>query len=238
MLKKYSTLLIFLSLITVFQACTTSTNNRASEIYARNILVLPTQVGHAELNSFQSRASRLFEKELRGEGFNTIKLSSAMYRQANAIALEKTGSVYDPKLGVFSPMNKPAYAKEMMYLLLSKKNFDLLVFPSIVLREADVDKETGTAEFDGVVKKLTFDKNIDQKTYPEIARGLSFKVVAITREKVGPRAAVAGISLPFNVSEGLGGMTLTLKTELISDKELNDAVERVTEPFMQQVRLP
>lgn len=225
-----------LALTFLLQACTTSTHAKATEIRARNILVLPTQVGHTELNSFQLKATRAFEKELRDEGFHMLKLSSALYQQAHSIALEKTGSVYDPKLGLFTPMNKPAYAKEMLYLLLSKKNFDLLVFPSILLREADVDKEKGTVTFDGITKKLAFDENAHDKVYPEIARGLSFKVVGITREKLGTRAAIAGISLPFNISEGVGGMTLVLKTELISDKELDDAIERVTETFKRQVK--
>ncbi len=218
------------------QACTTTTGREAPTIRVKNILVLPTQVGHPELNSFQSKATRAFEKELRSEGFNTIKLSNGLYQQAHNLALEKTGSVYDPKLGMFTPMNKPAYAKEMLYLLLSKKNFDLMLFPSILLRQADVNKEKGTAEFDGISKKLTFADGVSNKVYPDIARGLSLKVVGITREQVGTRAFSAGISLPFDISEGIGGMTITLKTELITDKELDDAIERVTELFTEQVK--
>lgn len=235
MLKHYS--LIILCTFIFLQACSSSTSRSAPEIIAPTILVLPTQVGHTELNSFQSKATRRFEKELRREGFRTVKISNAMYQQAHTISLEKTGSVYDPKLGIFTPMNKPAYAKEMLYLLLTKKSFDLLVFPSILLREADVDKENGSAEFDGITKKLTFDETVNEKIYPEIVRGLSFKVVGITRDKVGTRAAIAGISLPFNISEGVGGMSLALKTELISDKELKDAIERVTEIFIKQVKV-
>ena len=236
MLKKYS-YIFTLAFVILLQACTSSTDRKMPEIQARTILVLPTQVGHAELNSFQSRATRLFEKELRKEGFHTVKLSSSMYRQAHTIALEKTGSVYDPKLGLFTPMNKPAYAKEMLYLLLTKKNFDLLVFPSILLREADVDTEKGSAEFDGVTKNLTFNDTVKEEVYPDIVRGLSFKVVGITRDKVGTRASVAGISLPFDVSQGAEGMSLVLKTELISDKELKDAIDRVTETFVKQVKV-
>ena len=188
----------FIITLFIVQACTSTTGPKLPEISARNILVLPTYVSHAELNSFQNSATEKFKKSLRQSGYNTIELSDALYQQVHDLALEKTGSVYDPKLGVFSPMNKSAYGKEMLYLLLSKKNFDLLVFPSIILRKADVDRYDGTAAFDGIVMELGFDDNIKDKVYPEMVRGLSLKLVGISRYKETMRPIYSGISLPFN----------------------------------------
>ena len=205
---------------------------------AQRILVLPTQVGHEELYQFESEASRSFEKALRKKGFETLSLSLATYNAAHEIALEKTGSIYEPSLGKFTPLNKADYAKEMMYLLIKKKNFDLLVFPSILLRQAEVDKEKGTASFDNLTTEITFDEGVRDKVYPEVARGLSFKVVAMTRDKLSTKPVIQGIGLPFNVKEDAGLMGLSLKTQLISDKELKVAIDKAAKEFLKQVDRP
>ncbi len=229
----------FTCLFTLLSLSSCSTFEKKYTVYkAQRILVLPTQVGHEELYQFEGEASKALEKRLRKKGFETLSLSLSTYNAAHEIALEKTGSIYEPSLGKFAPLNKADYAKEMMYLLMKKKSFDLIVFPSIILRQAEVDKEKGTATFDNLTAPITFDDSVRDKVYPDVARGLSFKLIAMTRDKLTTQPVIQGIALPFDVKEEAGLMGLSLKTQLISDKELQVAVDKASKQFLKQVERP
>ncbi|NRA41022.1 MAG: hypothetical protein HRU21_01805 [Pseudomonadales bacterium] len=204
-------------------------------IKAQRIIVLPTQITHKELARFQQQTSIALVTALNKQGYEAAMLNPSLFQQANEIALEKTGSIYDPQLAEFTPMNQASYVKEILYLLIKRQRFDMLLQPALILRPASIDQANNRVEFDGLSTAVEFDASMQTPRYPNKARGLSLKLVGLSSQQQPTKAMLAGVSVPFTIIESNGLPGLKLKSELISTAELDDAVKRISRQFQQQV---
>jgi len=235
LMNKLCQLISLCLLLTHLSACSTVNERQLPKVSAQRILVLPTLINHKELGQLDIDFSSELAKALQDKGFKTLRISDELYKSAQNIAYERSGSVYDPELGEFRPMNMPAYSKEMMVLLAKRKSFDLVLFPSVVTRRITLDTNNGKGELDGLDVQLAHDDQVSEPVYPDSIRGLSLKILGITRQSQGIRVVFSGISLPLQLSEEAGEPKLVLKTPLLNSKAIKQASKYAVKQLTKQV---
>lgn len=226
-------LLSVLSVLFV-SGCETVPLQKPLKIDANRVVVLHVESLHKELTNSAAPVYQQLIKSIQKKGFQVISLTDAVYQKMHEDALLVSGSVYDPQVGVFIPLDRSTYIKAIIDLSAKQFAHDIVLIPEMVLRTASVTGDK--ANWDDVSRELVF---IDQPptTYqlPRKVKGLSLRLGAYTYNGAEVFLNFSGISLPYQMRYFDKKISLNLKEQYFTDEELKEGINLALKPFFKQV---
>ena len=214
--------------------CETVPAKELLKIEASKVVVIPVESLHRELKRVSGPVYAELVEQVRKQGFQVTELSDTEYEQLRQQALEISGSIYDPKVGAFLPLKRATFIKAVVDLSAQQYDHDIVLIPELVLRTADVNGDK--AEWDDVKREVSVISE-SETTYklPEKIKALSLRLGAYTNKGAEVYLNFSGISLPYHLRHVNKKMTLELKENYFTVREIKEGVNIALQPFKQQV---
>ena len=232
-ITKVLSLYLLMSLMAL-SGCETVPAKKPLKIDAGTILVLSVEAMHKELKDAAAPAYKQLIKKIGKKGFRIVPLTPTTYQQLREMALVQSGSVYDPQVGQFVPLDRAAYLKAIIDISRNRFPHDVVLIPEVILRNTAVVGDE--MSWDGIKKEISFvDPPETIYDLPRNAKGLSLRLAAYTRNGARLFYKFNGISLPYLLRYSEGKFSLELKEKFFTDKELKKGVELALKPFFAQV---
>ena len=218
----------------LISSCETVPAKEPLKINAHRVVVLHVESLHKELKKAAEPAYQQLIKNIEKKGFYVVPLTAADNQLLRDKAMELSGSVYDPQVGEFVPLDRFTYIKAMIDLSAKLFSHDVVLMPEVVLRTTNVVGDE--MQWDGVKREISF-INQPAAAYdlPQRGKGLSLRLAGYTRNGAKVFLDFSGISLPYHLRYVNGKLTLQLKEQFFTDKELKDGVDMALNPFFKQV---
>ncbi len=229
----FSCLLIPL-LVLCLNGCEMVPDTKPLMIDANKVVVLHVEALHKELKDSSKPIYRQLINNIEKKGFQVESMTAEHYQQLREEALLVSGSVYDPNVGRFIPLNRSVYIKAIVDLSARQFSHDIVLIPEVVLRTASVVGDK--ASWDNVEREVTF-INQPLSTYdlPRKIKGLSLRLAGYTYNGAEVFLNFSGVSLPYHMRYFDGKITPDLKEQFFTDDELEEGVDLALEPFFEQV---
>jgi hypothetical protein len=189
---------------------------------------------HQELNVAEPLVDVVLKKRLSDTSFKVKTLSDEQFQQANSLALLESGSIYDPAVGSYVPLDLRVYAASIKKILVQQYQFDTLVLAKLLLRDAEI--VDNHVEFDGVRRDLEYGANTPKHIVPRRVRGLALQLDAFTGDNNATRAVFGGISLPYYIKLQNNQPDFVIKENFFSKKEVEEAAKIAVKKLQQQLK--
>lgn len=227
--------LALISLCVLMAACTTTETRKGPVIKAASILLLQAESLHSDLTDASQPLYDDLQRALQKQRFNVVTTSPEQYQQAVDQALAVAGSLYDPQIGKFLPLDQRVYVKSLIDYYAAQQAFDVLIMPSLLIRTAEVSGDD--ASWDNVERRIELRNKPDTPFKPlRTVRGVSLKLSVYTRNGADLLQTYAGIALPYTVDYRTQPPQLVLKKPFFTAKEQKQAVDAALEPVLNQVK--
>lgn len=224
-----------LCVLVTLAGCSSTGSKKLPEYEVRRAWIIPPQVMHKELLPFSQDIQLALEQALRKHKLDVVILPANNFDMLKDKALESSGSIYNPQLGEYTPLTRAPFAKRMLELINSFEPVDILVYPQLVLRRAQMNDDRSLATFDGITRPIEFASD-ESGVKPLAIKGLSLKLNAYTRTGNATMGVFSGLSLPFIIDETDAEPKLLLKQTLIDDADINRGVKSVVKQWMKQIK--
>jgi hypothetical protein len=163
------------------------------DLTGKVFVVAPAVTLHPELREMTEDIQREAVRQLQAKGLESSLTESAVFERNHQLALTESGSIYDPALGEFLPLNQKLYARQLMQGLSVDGEFDYLMMPELVLRSARV--EGGLAYWDSGVERVAAEGG----PLPVSIKGLSVKMTLYRRDGSRVFQSFGAVTLPFKI---------------------------------------
>src|SRR5690554_903670 len=216
-------------------SCSTTEVRQGPVIKAKSVLLLPLTSLHNELAQAGHNVTLELTKALEKRRFAVINPSEEQTKLAVDQALAAAGAVYDPSIGQFLPMDRLVYIKSLIDYYGTQFDFEVLIQPELLIRNADVVGDTAT--WDGVERSVELSSK-PKTPYRALktVRGVSIRLSAYSHNGADLLHSYAGIGLPYTINYAVKPPAFDLKTVLFTEKEQRQAAENALKPFFYQVK--
>ncbi len=197
---------------------------------AQKVVVLPIFSLVKEFRQYTPLIHQTLVDSLSARGFDCFVIGEKQYLEMRKKALQESGSIYNPGVGEFIPFNEDVYIADFVQQLTSVGDFNLLLFPELLLRTAMVNGDF--VAWDGTNQPLIVKGNADGNAkIPKIARGLSLKVVAYTIRGERRMEQFGGLAVPYYLDLTSTPASFKLRDNLMEQEKLLKGVQRVIAPL-------
>src|SRR5690554_4687299 len=226
---------IILVLALLLAACSTTEVRQGPVVKAKSILLLPLSSLHSELAEAGHSITQDLNQVLGKKKFTVINPDDQQVQAASDQALAAAGAVYDPSIGQFLPMDRLVYIKSLIDYYSTQFDFEVLIQPELLIRNADVIGDTAT--WDGVERSVELSSK-PKTPYRALktVRGVSIRLSAYSHNGADLLHSYAGIGLPYTINYAVKPPAFDLKTVLFTEKEQRQAAENALKPFFYQVK--
>lgn len=223
------------ALVLCLVGCTTESAMKNNRMQVESILLLPVSSVHDELLVGADIITQVLEKQLKSADFDVYYLPESQIKTFEVIALEQSGSLYDPKIKKFVPLDKSKYNYHLIGQISQQYDFDAILMPQLWLRKTRMNLDE--AQWDGVSRDIEF-INKPEMTYklPKSAQGLSLRLSAFSRRGGKIDSSYGGLSLPYRIDYQDGKAGFDLKKEFYSSNEVKEAVKIVLNQLQADIR--
>lgn len=170
-------------------------------------------------------------KQLEEKSFDCYVISKKMFKVLNRKALEESGAIYNPKVGEFVPTRKDVYIKSLISQLASVGEFNLLLVPEIVMRDARISG--GEVWWDNQSMSLPISgKSRTSYKVPQQGRGLSLQLAAYTSSGGEQMMSYGAIAVPFYLDISEPQPELKMRKKVLHMTDFSHAVGQAIQPLL------
>lgn len=175
------------------------------------VLVAPASTIHKELLGVAEDIQFEYVRQLAAYGVDVYEIKPSRFNRYHKVALDDSGSIYDPNVKRFLPLKQREYVKKLNALLSQDGRFDLLLIPELMLRPAKI--KDGVAYWDYGSEKLPVIgteediKNAEGGT----TKGLSVRMRLYRLDGARILESYGAVILPFDINLKRGSPVYTLR---------------------------
>jgi hypothetical protein len=227
--------LLLFPLLFCVSSCEAVPDQQPVKIKVSSLVVMPVDSLQEELLVGGGEIHSVLVANLQKRGYRVLTPDAAGYRKLLDEALVVSGSVYDPAVSRFLPLNRDVFIKALVDSAATNLGAELVLIPEVVLRTGDVAGDH--VEWDGVARELEFLQKPEQSyRLPPRAKGASLRVAAYTRNGAEVYLQFGGISLPYRARYRDKQLVLEPKVPPYTSKEMAEGVNTALLPFFRQIR--
>jgi hypothetical protein len=185
-----------------------------------NAVVLPVFTLHKELRGDVAIVQNQLVRALKDAGYKCVELSADEFEKIQRVAFEESGSIYNPTVGEYVPLEPGRYRVSLLQQLRGRK-FDVVILPELQLRAAQV--QANNILWDGVTRNIEVRGN-SQYLAPRQARGLSLLVAAYGNTGALVGRGIGGITVPFYLDATTADVQFRLRDAFYDVDEVSEGV--------------
>lgn len=176
------------------------------------VLVAPATTIHKELLGVAEDIQFEYVRQLASYGVDVYEIKPSRFNRYHKVAINDSGSIYDPNVRQFLPLKQRDYVKKLNKLLSQDGRFDLLLIPELMLRPAKI--KAGVAYWDYGAETLPVDgteqdiKNAEGGT----TKGLSVRMRLYRLDGARILESYGAVLLPFDIKLNRGRPVYTLRS--------------------------